>query len=100
MKKKLLVLTTMILISSRLFASDEDFCMSYSSLAGVIMESRQSGVSMDKIMDVIKGDDFKEKIVAVAFKIPIKNTNKDKRNVVKSFEHNVLLTCISKFRST
>ncbi|PYE29917.1 hypothetical protein DFP83_1423 [Idiomarina fontislapidosi] len=101
--KKLIVLLTSTLLSTGAISQDEgsdnDICANLHSLAEVIMERRQEGTSVVKMMEVAEksgNGKFTEIIKAIvedAYNSPKYSTQAMKQDTISTFANNVYMEC-------
>jgi hypothetical protein len=98
MKKTLLVaFVTTMAISAH---ADEyrEMCNSLSGAARKTMERRQEGVSMQKLMEIAKGNELIEGIIISAYDSPRYSTKEMQARSVEDFRDKWYLECIKKQR--
>jgi len=98
------ITTTLILsiIAMPLQAGDwRKTCGSVGELATTIMESRQSGVSMAKMMGAVSGEEnsLAEKLIISAYDSPRYSTERMQKRTVEEFRDEVYLECVKAMRS-
>ena len=71
-----------------------ELCASSANLAKTIMEVRQNGGEMFKLLEVANGDELAEKIVIAAFDEPLYSTEEYKKRAAREFSNEVMLICM------
>ncbi len=93
--KKFLLAALITLFSATSHASNDDYvheiCSLESDVAGLIMEARQYGVPMPKVMSQVS-DSFKHYVVS-AYKDPRWSTEKRKQSSMGEASSNAYLRC-------
>ena len=112
--KKIIALMVTILFASSVNAGDDkqgkmELCMSMGSIAKTIMEKRQQGAELSKMLtafgaaeEEMAPDSTAKKtalgsvmhILKAAYEVPRWNTSKLQQNAITDFSNEVLLTCI------
>lgn len=110
--KKLLLAAMVALFSVNASAGDVNasagdvfkHCVKYSTMAGNIMEARQRGVELQRLLEVILTSDMDEDtkampraIILDAFSVPHYSIDKNKTREVVRFKETYLLACLERF---
>jgi hypothetical protein len=94
MKKSLLLLTALTVVSTNAFAKNLD-CKGTSDLAGVIMESRLVGVTMADMFNINEdGNKTIEKMIIQAYESPAYSTEKYQQNAILEFKNKWFMACV------
>ncbi len=81
-------------------AQAEDPCQRISKLAGTIMENRQAGTSMERMIEIASGEQFKSidkilrHLIVEAYSQPRYNSKPNQQNAVKDFSNDQMLLCM------
>lgn len=79
-----------------------DKCEDMGKVATAVMERRQAGISMDRLLSIAEntGDSgVIRHIIIAAYRRPIEDTNYDKSTAVERFHNEVFLSCIRLVKS-
>lgn len=79
-------------------AEVREFCESASSLAGLIMQGRQSGMLMAKMMDDAGGNELIQRLTISAFEKPRASFKDLQQKYVDDFANDTYLECIKNMR--
>lgn len=97
MKLTILALSTLVFVSP---LKAEDRCTDLISLANSIMTSRQRGMPIEKVIDIIKDTETKEevknatiKLIVEAYKEPRYSVKKNQDNAILDFSNRLGVIC-------
>jgi len=95
MKRYLLAILILLSIPTVSFAGEkwEEKCAVISNLAYVIMEARQNGAPMQKIMEKVVGTKIYERMVFEAYETPRFNTEEYQTDAENDFRDRWYLLC-------
>ena len=93
MKKLLLATLLTITASSAFAATGIDVCNAEEKANGTIMEMRQMGVEMSKIMKVLKTQAEIDRVID-AYEVPMYNSKKYQQKKVVEFKNKHYLICV------
>lgn len=102
--KKILIAVFMVLVMvgmANAEANWRDTCRDLGGLAEVIMDSRQMGVPMARLMAVISdegGSQLTESLIIDAYSVPRFRTEKMQKQAVADFREKVYLECVIALR--
>ena len=74
-------------------AEESHFCESVGELATIIMQNRQKGVDLSKMLTLSKGDDGVKTMVLDAYNSPRYSTDVYKNDAVSDFSNKWVLAC-------
>lgn len=96
---KLLTTATIILLALTGTAKAEtnDVCPLFYQVASVIMEARQEGVPMPKMMDIFKENAPAIELIKIAYSKSRYHTKSVQRDVINNFANEVAVACYNKF---
>lgn len=93
--KNLIIATTLTLASASSFAYER--CEYISEVATVLMENRQLGASMAKMMEIMVKDEsdvlYKEMVIK-AYEVPQYQVAKNQQREINDFANNWYLACV------
>ncbi len=96
--KKLLLAATLLAAMSAQANQDQEICDSYANLASIIMEQRQSGVSMREMMGRADGREPHESMVVEVYGMPQYSTPDFKNRAINEYADRWYLNCIRRQR--
>jgi len=100
MKKTVLTLTALAVLSSNVFAEAEQAtCKDVQDMANSIMGARQAGAPMSKLYEIADGNKLLEHMVIAAYEQPQYATDEYQQKAVKRFADKYFLSCIKAKRS-
>ena len=74
-------------------AMAENQCILYAQLAEKIMEIRQENVPIHELLSLVDDPDSIKDLAIIAYKIPVKKLQSDKRNAAVEFGNLVFMVC-------
>lgn len=70
-------------------------CKSYADLAATVMEARQKGIAMSKLMATNEsGDRIIEQFIIQAYDQPRMNVEENQQRMIRDFENDIYLACV------
>ncbi|MGX9996688.1 hypothetical protein [Vibrio sp. JZG120] len=75
-----------------------EICEKYGSLATSIMNNRQVGVSMSKMMEAVDGDKLLQNLIIEAYDSPRFSTDKMQKKATERFRDDTYLACVKSMR--
>lgn len=98
--KAFLILLILNLTMLPVHAEDwRETCSTVGELATTIMESRQSGASMAKLMEAVpEGGSYIETLIISAYDVPRYSTERMQKKAVEEFRDEVYLECVKALR--
>lgn len=102
---KHLVLAALLVAAPSMATTKEQLavCTALSDLAGVIMEARQTGTPLSKIMEVSYKDAGATKIIQAlameAYKAPRYNTPQYQQREIDDFKNTIMMLCLENKKS-
>jgi hypothetical protein len=90
MKRLLIAVTAALMMSS---AQAKEPCAVLGELARTVMDSRQLGVALSKLMDIVKDDSLSKRIVLDAYEQPRYQAEEFKRAAVEDFGNKWEIMC-------
>ena len=95
--KNILLVLVLALTASNAYSSEwKEKCKSISELAEMIMQSRQDGESMAKMID--STGDGPNNLIIAAYDKPRYSTKKHQQRTIEDFRDSVYLECVKKLR--
>ena len=91
--KKLSLAAVLALSVFSVQAEEEDYCESIGELATVIMQNRQKGVDLSKMLALAKDNDGVKAIVLDAYNSPRYSTDTYKNDAISDFSNKWVLAC-------
>ena len=91
--KKLILAVALSLAVFSAQAEESYFCESVGELATIIMQNRQKGVDLSKMLALSKGDDGVKTMVLDAYNSPRYSTDKYIADAVSDFSNKWVLAC-------
>lgn len=92
MKFKIFITTVILGMSFNVQANSHEMCKNFSQASEKLMEMRQNGFPMRKLMDEIKGD-TKQSIIKAAYQIPRYQTEKNQKQAIEKFSNRIYKEC-------
>lgn len=87
------IAVTISLTTTPLTAETEDPCPVLGELSGVIMENRQAGTPISKMMSVSPDNDLVTAIILQAYQQPRYSTEKYRQRAIDDFANTVMTAC-------
>jgi hypothetical protein len=81
--KRLLIAATAALMMTAAHA--DPVCVALGEYSRTVMDARQTGVALSKIMEIVKGDDIHTRIVLDAYEQPRFQTEEFRRTAIQDF---------------
>ena len=101
--RTILITLVLYIMAMPVQAADwRETCGKFGELATTIMENRQSGVSMAKMMEAIAGGEENpliEKLIISAYDSPRYSTERMQKRTVEEFRDEVYLECVKGMRA-
>jgi hypothetical protein len=101
MKNLLMTAAIFVATTTSAFAQDEvtpdQICSTLGELAGIIMEIRQGGAPMSKVISQVPGSDVVRALVIGAYDTPRYSTDGYKSEAIEDFSNEAMLTCFKEF---
>jgi hypothetical protein len=91
---KALILTTTLLATTPALAEDKPSCSDLAGLAQTIMEVRQNGVDMVKVMEVAGDTELYRQLIIMAYEQPKFDTARYKQERISEFKNMVYRECL------
>lgn len=91
--KKLLLITA-LLIPSLALANEKASCEQMESLARSIMDARQSGIPLKKVMDIMKLDKAARAMTIYAYETPAYQVKENQQRKTDEFANEFYLECL------
>jgi hypothetical protein len=82
MNRLLITLSAALLTS---VAHADPVCVALGQYSRTVMDARQTGVALSKIMEIVKGDDIHTRIVLDAYEQPRFQTEEFRRTAIQDF---------------
>lgn len=104
MKRAIVILFSLIVVTPVKADSWRELCSSYSDLSEKIMTNRQSGVAMSKMMSTVDGQKDAmskviEEIIIEAYEKPRYSTERMQKRTIEDFRNSIYLTCAKEMRT-
>ena len=91
---KALIILILILIAPHVAPADDDFCEQLTKLAGVVMESRQVGVTILELKEILEEDPIAMDLAVLAYQYPRYRSEEFQQEAIDEFRNEVYLVCI------
>tara|TARA_R110000782_G_C14608426_1_gene391876 strand:- start:183 stop:479 length:297 start_codon:yes stop_codon:yes gene_type:complete len=94
---KTLLLATALLLSANVSAKTYDQCKTVTSIAESVMKARQSGASLDQVMEVAVAQNMESDltpIIMLAYDVPRYGTESYQAGAVNDFKSKILKVCM------
>ena len=93
MRKLLIAATLLSASTTAIAATPDEACDSFARLANVVMELRQAGQPMSKMMQIAK-DPMTRYIIIEAYDYPRFGTNSIAKTVIRDFSDRIHVECL------
>ena len=108
MKTKIITTLVFMMLSMQAFANDEqrlkefkaEYCKEVYETAVIVMNLRQSGVSMPDLMGWTDGDELSTLMVETAFETPLYSTDEFKERAIASYSEVFYKACRKNFNGS
>ena len=94
---KTLLLTTSLLLSANVSASTYEQCKGVTTVAESVMKARQSGASLDQVMEVVIAQGMESDmtpIIMLAYDVPRYGTESYRSGAINDFKSKILKVCM------
>ena len=91
--KKLFLAVVLVLTVFSVQAEEKHFCTSIGELATVVMQKRQEGIDLSKMLALAKDNDGVKAIVLDAYNSPRYSTDTYKNDAISHFSNKRVLAC-------